>query len=353
MVQAANWSVPLIGPASPSVMASRMDDSLDALLSAHGGSSAPTYKMQGTLWLDTTSSSALKLMMWDGAAWRTMWTLDASTGKVTLPAQDYATAFTSVAAATLSITAADDRKAFSVDVARPSTAITLPASASISLGWSCIIRATGTPVNGSSQVFQVAYVASQGTDDLIYNGVSHLVGGARRFVLMGYNEMFRFTWTSFGWLIELIADGAGKINSFISRSRNPSGGFANSGITSWAVLPLDTTPSGTNLQYNWSTSEYFVPVSGWYTAHGWNFSAYGSVLGAAYLGIGNTTSNPAAYDQKIISIRSTADSGYVIASTSVNLNQGDRLGLYHQESATGVFWYPDNGYFKVQYMGRA
>lgn len=48
-----------------------MLDRTDALLSAHSGTSAPSYKVLGTIWLDTSATpNALKI--WDGSAWVTL-----------------------------------------------------------------------------------------------------------------------------------------------------------------------------------------------------------------------------------------------------------------------------------------
>lgn len=55
MSQATTWGVPLAAdaPVGPETMASRMDDSVDALLSSHSGAARPSYAVNGTLWLDT------------------------------------------------------------------------------------------------------------------------------------------------------------------------------------------------------------------------------------------------------------------------------------------------------------
>jgi len=70
MSQATTWSVPLVAPASPTLMATRMDDSLGALLSGHKGGSRPAYAVAGTTWIDDTS---------------TPWVVNVWTGSVDIP----------------------------------------------------------------------------------------------------------------------------------------------------------------------------------------------------------------------------------------------------------------------------
>lgn len=65
MSQATNWSVPLSGPATPTVMASRMDDSFNALMTCHRGASRPTYLTSGK-WLKDVSGSVLEEYFYDG-----------------------------------------------------------------------------------------------------------------------------------------------------------------------------------------------------------------------------------------------------------------------------------------------
>lgn len=75
MSQAANWSVPLVGPATPTVMANRINDSFNALLSSNSGNTAPAYKVAGTWWLDGSVAGTHAYKLWDGAAWRSLWSI--------------------------------------------------------------------------------------------------------------------------------------------------------------------------------------------------------------------------------------------------------------------------------------
>jgi len=67
MTQATTWSVPTVGPASPTVLTQRIDDSFDALLSGHSGSSRPAYAAAGTVWEDTSVANETRLWFYDGA----------------------------------------------------------------------------------------------------------------------------------------------------------------------------------------------------------------------------------------------------------------------------------------------
>lgn len=66
MTQATTWSVPLIGPASPSAYAQRANDSFDALLSLHRGTARPAYAVAGTLWVKTIDATEEELYWYDG-----------------------------------------------------------------------------------------------------------------------------------------------------------------------------------------------------------------------------------------------------------------------------------------------
>ncbi|MBX4941183.1 hypothetical protein [Rhizobium binae] len=67
MSQPTDFSVPTTGPASPTLMATRMDDSFKALLSSHSGASRPSYAVAGTTWVSTATAGQLKLYFYDGA----------------------------------------------------------------------------------------------------------------------------------------------------------------------------------------------------------------------------------------------------------------------------------------------
>lgn len=83
MTQATTWSVPLVGPATPTLMAQRTDDSLGALLTGHSGSSRPAYAVAGTIWQDTSVAGTVKFYLYDGSDDNLLWTVDTSTGAVT------------------------------------------------------------------------------------------------------------------------------------------------------------------------------------------------------------------------------------------------------------------------------
>ncbi|NEI48640.1 hypothetical protein GR217_13125 [Rhizobium leguminosarum] len=84
MSQATTFSVPTTGPASPSLMAARMDDSLRALLSGNSGASRPAYAVAGTVWVSTATAGQLKLYLYDGADDILLMTVDTATNVVTL-----------------------------------------------------------------------------------------------------------------------------------------------------------------------------------------------------------------------------------------------------------------------------
>ncbi|MBO9124842.1 MULTISPECIES: hypothetical protein [unclassified Rhizobium] len=86
MSQAASWSVPLNGPVGPTLYSQRVDESLDALLSSHSGSSRPPYAEAGTEWLSNATAGKLKRYLYDGTNDTLISTLDVATGKLTFGA---------------------------------------------------------------------------------------------------------------------------------------------------------------------------------------------------------------------------------------------------------------------------
>lgn len=55
MTQPSTWGCPRVAdaPQTPEQMSDRIDDSLDALLSSHRGSTTPPYAVAGTVWNDS------------------------------------------------------------------------------------------------------------------------------------------------------------------------------------------------------------------------------------------------------------------------------------------------------------
>jgi len=80
MSQAPTWSVPLVGPATPTLLTQRTDDSLDALLSSHSGSTRPSYAVAGTVWLNTAIAGQHRYYFFDGVNDHLVLTVDTSTG---------------------------------------------------------------------------------------------------------------------------------------------------------------------------------------------------------------------------------------------------------------------------------
>lgn len=75
MSQATDFGMMTAGPATAVQLAARLNPSFNALLSCHSGTSAPSYAVAGTVWLDTTSltvdgaSGINALKFYDGADW--------------------------------------------------------------------------------------------------------------------------------------------------------------------------------------------------------------------------------------------------------------------------------------------
>ncbi|WP_204339140.1 hypothetical protein [Rhizobium leguminosarum] len=83
MSQAAIFSVPTVGPVSPTTMAARIDDNFKAAVSGHSGSSRPAYAVDGSFWVSTATPGQRKLYAFDGSDDNLVLTLDIATGKIT------------------------------------------------------------------------------------------------------------------------------------------------------------------------------------------------------------------------------------------------------------------------------
>lgn len=95
MTQATIYSVPLVGPATPTAMAQRIDDNFDAIISGHSGASRPSYAVAGTVWEDTSVAGVVKYYHYDGSDDILLYTIDTTNNRVNQPPQ----AFASVASA--------------------------------------------------------------------------------------------------------------------------------------------------------------------------------------------------------------------------------------------------------------
>ena len=75
MTQATTWGVPRSAdaPVTPAIMADRMDDSLDALLSTHRGATRPSYAVNGTIWQDSDNN---QVFLFDGASGDTQFAIN-------------------------------------------------------------------------------------------------------------------------------------------------------------------------------------------------------------------------------------------------------------------------------------
>ena len=85
MTQAPTWSVPLVGPSNPTDYSQRIDESMDALLTAHSGSARPSYAVAGTIWQDSSVAGTVSFYLYIGGSDRLLYSVDTSTGALTLP----------------------------------------------------------------------------------------------------------------------------------------------------------------------------------------------------------------------------------------------------------------------------
>lgn len=91
MTQATIYSVPLVGPATPTAMVQRIDDNFDAIISGHSGSSRPTYAVAGMVWEDTSVAGSVKYYHYDGSDDILLYTIDTTNNRVDQPPQPFGT----------------------------------------------------------------------------------------------------------------------------------------------------------------------------------------------------------------------------------------------------------------------
>jgi hypothetical protein len=158
MTQATTFSVPTTGPASPDVMAGRIDDNFRAALSGHSGASRPSYAVAGTVWEDTATAGLTKFYLYDGTDDILLYTADTANNRATSAAEPW------------------------VDVATASTidfgAVT---SSNIRLTGTTTVTAGGTAPSGTKRTCRAA-----ADFQLTHNGTSFiLLGGANIAVKAG------------------------------------------------------------------------------------------------------------------------------------------------------------------------
>lgn len=83
MTQATNFGVPTTGPASPDVMASRIQNNFEAALTGHSGNSRPAYAAAGTIWQDASILNTVRVYFFDGTDDILISTIDTASGRVT------------------------------------------------------------------------------------------------------------------------------------------------------------------------------------------------------------------------------------------------------------------------------
>lgn len=89
MTQPANWGVPETSPANPTLMATRMNSSLEALLTQHAGDARPDYIEAGSQWAkkiydeeEEPNLIGYEIYFYDGTGDILLYSVDTSTQKI-------------------------------------------------------------------------------------------------------------------------------------------------------------------------------------------------------------------------------------------------------------------------------
>lgn len=86
MTQATKFGAPLQGPMAPATVTAQIDDSLNALLTGHLGSSRPEYLDKFGVWTHQVDTNTAKLKMFNGDSDVELFSVNTSNGDVSVPA---------------------------------------------------------------------------------------------------------------------------------------------------------------------------------------------------------------------------------------------------------------------------
>lgn len=244
------------------------------------------------------------------------------------------------------ISSSNSGQSFSMDLAAGVQVINLPTVASVYDGWSCVVFTSGSPSG-----YQTARVSAETGKNVSFSGID-----AQHFYLAGRGEAFRFTWLptlgSGVWLAELIKQpqpfrinrwyaGAGAWNSGSTTQtgiffNNRAGDFAMFNISGGATTGLPVTGMYRHL-YRYQASA----------------SAGGGVTGAAamYGSLDAGTADSGAYSRYDV-LTVGEDTKFMIADWTRRSGQGSLSAAYYYMSSTAIWFYPDNNFGTIDFIGR-
>jgi len=311
MSQATTWSVPLVGPASPTVMAQRIDDSLDALLSGNSGSSRPAYAVAGTIWEDTSVANETRLWFYDGTADILVAVVDTTNDRVDLapqPLVDVASAATTDIGAVKSrnIRITGTTTITSLGTVRAGTTRTLYFAAALTLTYNATSLITPTGADIAITAGSSVDVVSLGSGNW---RVQRHVASASGPIKIGTVNMTSGTAVDFTGIpagvkrLILVMRGITTSGSWAGIVRlGTSGGILNSGYVGSSV-GVSTTPSYATVSettglglHPGGTAAYSLDASvaqfvrgdsnEWHMVHDGSYSTGSSVSGRSYKDLG-------------------------------------------------------------------
>lgn len=244
------------------------------------------------------------------------------------------------------ISSSNSGQSFSMDLNAGVQVINLPTVASVYDGWSCVVFTSGNPSG-----YQTARVSAETGKTVLYSHVD-----TQHFYLAGRGEAFRFTWMpTFGtgvWFAELIK----QPQPFrIARWYGGSGSW-NSGTTTTTNIFFNNR-SGDFAMFNTANSGLTVlPVTGLYR-HLYRYqascSAGGGVTGAAAMyGSNDTGSADASVYSRYDVLTVGEDTKFMIADWQRYSAAGSNSAAFYYMSQSGVWFYPDNNYMTIDFLGR-
>lgn len=236
--------------------------------------------------------------------------------------------------------------AYLMDINTGAQVFNLPAVSSVYDGWSCVVFTNGNPTG-----YQTARVSAETGKAVLYSHVSD-----QHFYLAGRGEAFRFTWMpTFGtgvWFAELLK----QPQPFrIARWYGGSASW-NSGTTSTTGIFFNNR-SGDYAMFNTSNSATTgLPVTGNYR-HLYRYqasaSAGGGVTGAAAMYGSNDAGAPdSAVFSRYDVLTVGEDTKFMIADWCRYSAAGSVSNAYYYMSQSGIWFYPDNNYMTIDFLGR-
>jgi hypothetical protein len=219
----------------------------------------------------------------------------------------------------------------------------LPSTTGLSDGFSVALRVTGVPSS-----FQSSVVNGNG-QQIFYMGAN-----VASLVMVGYAEIFRFTWFSgLGvWVAECLAQPTVNLIASYGSTVNTW----NVSPSAWAPLPSYGNNPSAATNYQFLSNHFQVATAGLYTIMGYvqfGSGAGGGVSGVGYLA-GGTNSGADVSRGFVQTYYNTADNdgSTLCVNWTERLQPGDMRAPYFLADPIGIYTFLSGNYSIIKLIGR-